>query len=437
MHTIGTIQGMKAHDHLLTIVTVIAFSFSAGIMAGKHVTFGDVRAHKEDVGVPQDIDLAPLWTAWSLLEEKFVPLSGAKITAKEDRVWGIIEGLANSYNDPYTVFLSPEKAASFEEDISGEFGGIGVEIGLRNNVITVIAPLKGTPAEQAGLRAGDSIVEINGTSTQGMTIDDAVNTIRGEVGTPVTLTVAREDENEFLTIEIVRDTIEIPTLESELRDDGVFVLSLYNFGGTANREIRNALRTFNESGADKLLIDLRGNPGGYLDVAVEMASWFLPVGKVIVTEDYGDPERAITHRSKGYDIMKDSWRIAILVNEGSASASEIVAGALQEHGVAVLIGEATFGKGSVQELVDVTETTALKITIARWLTPNGLSISNNGLSPNLEVGFSADDYEVGIDNQFETAIQYLHTGELVHATTAETSGPHTESETVEGPAEIE
>lgn len=425
---------MKAQDHLLTILTVIAFSFSAGIMAGKNITFGDVRAYKEDVGAPEDIDLGPVWTAWSLLEQKFVPSSGSAVTSKEDRVWGIIEGLAHSYNDPYTVFLSPEKAASFEEDISGEFGGIGIEIGLRNNAITVIAPLKGTPAEQAGLRTGDSIVEINGSSTQNMTIDDAVTVIRGEVGTPVTLTVAREGENEFLTIEIIRDSIEIPTLDSEMRDDGIFVLSLYNFGGTANREIRTALRTFNESGAEKLLIDLRGNPGGYLDVAVEMASWFLPVGKTIVTEDYGDPERAIVHRSKGYDIMKDSWRVAILVNEGSASASEIVAGALQEHNVAVLIGETTFGKGSVQELVDVTEDTALKITIARWLTPNGVSISNNGLVPDLEVAFSPEEFEAGIDTQFETAVQYLHTGELAQMTTRIEP---TEVETVEGPSEIE
>lgn len=429
---------MKTHDHLLTIVTVIAFSFSAGIMAGKNITFGDVRAHKVDTGTPQDINLDPLWIAWNLLEEKFVPSSGSAITPKEDRVWGIIEGLANSYNDPYTVFLSPEKAASFEEDISGEFGGVGVEIGLRNNAITVIAPLKGTPAELAGLRTGDIIVEINGTSTQNMTIDDAVNTIRGEVGTPVTLTVAREGENEFLPIQIVRAIIEIPTIDSELRDDGVFVLSLYNFGGTANREIRNTLRTFNESGSDKLLIDLRGNPGGYLDVAVEMASWFLPIGKTVVTEDYGHPERTIVHRSKGYNIVKDSWRIAILVNEGSASASEIVAGALQEHNVAVLIGETTFGKGSVQELVDVTDTTALKITIARWLTPNGVSISNNGLSPDLEVKLSVEEFEAGTDTQFETAIQYLHTGELINEDKAdESSKLNKESETVEGPPEIE
>jgi carboxyl-terminal processing protease len=249
--------------------------------------------------------------------------------------------------------------------------------------------------------------------------------------TEVVLKIAREGENEFLSVPIIRDKIEIPTLDSELRDDGVFVISLYNFGGTAITEMRKALRNFIESKSNKLIIDLRGNPGGYLEASVNIASWFLPIGKTVVTEDYGDKKEKVVHRSKGYNIIDDKYKVAILVNGGSASASEILAGALREHNKAVLIGTQTYGKGSVQELLDVTNDTTIKITIARWLTPNGISISHNGLKPDLEIKMTREDIENDTDPQLDAAVNYLLTGELVKQEAA------TSTKTVEGNEKIE
>lgn len=411
---------MNKHTPLLTVTTLILFSFLAGFVVAEKTGAGKLQSYTPPQEAPADIDLRPVWRAWQLLEEKFTPASTTQSVTREDNVWGIIEGLAQSYKDPYTVFFPPDKSESFAEEISGEFGGVGIELGVRDGILTVIAPLKGTPAEAAGLQSGDRIVKVDGKTTQNITIDEAVNAIRGAVGTTVTLTIAREGENEFLEVPISRGTIEIPTIDTDLRDDDIFVISLYNFGGTATHEIRTALRTFKEIGADKLIIDLRGNPGGYLDVAVEMASWFLPIGETVVIEDYGTDEESFTYRSKGYDIMEENWNVVILIDEGSASASEIVAGALQEHGVATLIGETTFGKGSVQELVDVTENTSLKITVARWLTPNGNSLSETGLDPDFEIPLTHEDIEAGNDPQLDAAVEYLNTGTVTFEEKIET-----------------
>lgn len=392
-------------------VASVILAFGVGFLFGERSS-NTVLSFSNLEGAPVTVDLAAVWKAWGLLEEKFVPATTTKNTTHEDHVWGLIEGLADSYDDPYTVFLPPLKSQSFEEEIRGKFGGVGIEIGFRDNILSVIAPLKGTPGDAAGILSGDLIIEIDGQGTQSMTMDEAIDLIRGDVGTEVVLTIAREGEQEFLTIPVVRDIIEVPTLEHELRDDGVYVISLYNFGGTAVTEMRTALRDFIESDATKLILDLRGNPGGYLEAAVEIASWFLPIGKTVVVEDYGPKRDTMIHRSKGYDIIDDEVEIVILIDGGTASASEILAGALKEHNVGTLIGKKTFGKGSVQELVDVTENTSLKITIARWLTPNGISLSNNGLVPDYEVEITSDDIEAERDPQLDAALEYLNTGAI-------------------------
>ena len=399
---------MKIIEKGFYIAAIIAFSFTVGFIIGEHATNSVTIAQPNDFNA----DLTPVWKAWQLLEEKFVAASTTKQYTVQDHVWGLVEGLAASYNDPYTNFFPPEEAKQFEEEIEGSFGGIGIEMGMRNSLLTVIAPLKGTPADEAGLLSGDYIIEVDGTSTQNMSTDEAVTLIRGEVGTPVTLTIAREGENEFLEIEIVRGNIEIPTIEAELRSDDVYTIALYNFGATATKEMRAALRSFIESDSDKLILDLRGNPGGFLSAAVEVSSWFLPVGKTVVVEDYGKTREKVVHRSKGYDVIHEDVNIVVLIDGGSASASEIVAGALSEHERAVLIGENTFGKGSVQELVDVTEDTRLKITVARWLTPNSNSISHVGLAPDYEVELTIEDIQNEVDPQLEAAVTYLTTGTL-------------------------
>ncbi|MFQ5661706.1 MAG: S41 family peptidase [Candidatus Paceibacteria bacterium] len=394
---------------IVVTVLLVAAAFFSGLFVGRDVDGGSSVSSTFSNGTlqPAVIDFSPLWKAWNAINEKFVPATTTDPVTDEDKLYGTIQGLAGSLNDPYTVFLPPEDSEIFEDDISGNFEGVGMEIGIRDNILTVIAPLKGNPAERAGIRAGDKVVKIDDTTTEGMTIDRAVKLIRGEGGTAVLLTILREGEDELLEIEVIRDVIQIPTIETELREDGVFVIKLFNFSAISANLYREALREFIETGTDKMLLDLRGNPGGFLEAAIDMASWYLPAGKVVVTEDFADNAKPRIHRSKGYNIFNDKLKMAILVNQGSASASEILAGALQQHGKATLVGESTFGKGSVQELVKITPDTSLKITIARWLTPNGASISDGGLTPDVEVELTVEDFEAGLDPQFDKAVELL------------------------------
>jgi carboxyl-terminal processing protease len=420
---------MENKNRLGVIAVMVLVAFGAGLLLGARTMTHATQAAGGTEATPEGVDLDPVWKAWRLLEEKYVPATTTAPLTAQDRVWGMIDGLARSYGDPYTVFMPPEEAQTFGEEISGQFGGVGVEIGMRDNILTVIAPVKGTPGAAAGILAGDLILEVDGKSTANMTIDQAVRAIRGEVGTEVVLTIAREGEKELRTIPVVRAVIEIPTLDTELRPDGIFVISLYNFGGTATAEMRRALREFMQSGSQRLILDLRGNPGGYLEAAVDMASWFLPVGKAVVTEDFGGHAENIVHRSKGYNDIAPK-RMAILIDRGSASASEILAGALSEYHTAVLIGERSYGKGSVQELIDLTPNTSLKVTVARWLTPNGISISESGLTPDLAVPMTQDDVDAHRDPQLDAAVEYVLSGKLVApATTTPATATTTSSRT--------
>ncbi|TSD02840.1 MAG: Carboxy-terminal-processing protease [Parcubacteria group bacterium Athens0714_16] len=357
----------------------------------------------------ENIDLSDFWAVWSTLNGKFVSSTTTKITNKE-KVWGAIEGLTGSFGDPYTVFFPPKEAEVFQTSIDGNFSGVGMEIGIKDEQLTVVTPLKGTPAEKAGMLSGDKIIAINGKNTAGLAVDEAVQLIRGERGTKVKLTVTRKDVSKSFDVEIVRDTITIPTIDTKLRDDGVFVISLYNFSAVSPNLFKNALKEFVDSKSNKLILDLRGNAGGYLGAAVDMASWFLPEGKVVVTEDFGEKnkEENNIHRSKGYNIFNENLKFVILVNEGSASASEILAGALREQGVAKLVGTNTFGKGSVQELVNIgNDKASLKVTVAHWLTPNGKSISSGGLTPDYKVENTLKDKENKIDRQMNKAVEVL------------------------------
>jgi carboxyl-terminal processing protease len=387
------------------IVGVFAGGVFLGYENGPSVERVTTLFNKEEAK-PAEVDFSPFWKVWSLIDSKYVSNNGPE---DQERVWGAIGGLVASLNDPYSVFFPPQESKMFEEDISGNFGGVGMEIGIRNSVLTVIAPLKDTPAFKAGIKAGDQILKIGDVTTLDMTTEKAASIIRGEKGTPVTLTILHKGENESVEITMIRDTIKIPTLETEEKENGIFVIKMYNFGGNSISEFRKALREFAYSGKDKLILDLRGNPGGYLESAVDVASWFLPSGKVVAREKFGDGEEKL-YRSSGYDAFRDvveGLPFVILVNQGSASASEIVAGALQDHGVATIVGEKTFGKGSVQELLPVTTDTSLKITIARWLTPEGNSISKEGLEPDVKVEITSEDVEEGNDPQMDKAIEIL------------------------------
>lgn len=369
-------------------------------------------------GAPADVDFAPVWKAWSVIDEKFVPAAVSTSTptttpeeARQKRVWGMIEGMAASLGDPYTFFMPPAESKEFQDEINGSFQGVGMEVAVKDEVLTVVSPLRGTPAERAGIKSGDHVLKIDGKDTRGMDAPQAVKLIRGPKGTRVELLIERSETKAPFTITITRDVINIPIVETKRLDGGVFVIQVMSFTATSPDLFRNALREFVSSGDTKLIIDLRGNPGGYLEAAVDIGSWFLPLGDVIVTEDYDGHGPSVVHRSRGYDAFNSNLRMAILVDKGSASASEILAGALRNHGKATLIGTETFGKGSVQELVDITPQTALKITVAHWLTPNGTQIPTTGIVPDITVKMSDDDLKAKRDPQRDRAVEFLTKGE--------------------------
>ncbi len=403
----------KAKKILLGACTVVlaAGIFILGAYVGyRHHSYESTVTDVSNKDVPSDIqaDFEPFWKVWGIIDQKFPDAD--KVTAQQ-RVYGAIEGLMGSLGDPYSVFFPPQDSQDFQDTIQGNFDGIGMEVGMKDNILTIIAPLKDTPAEKAGIKAGDELLKINGKTTAGMTIDDAVNLIRGKAGTSVALELGREGEDKPIDISVTRATIDIPTLDTTLRPDGVFVISLYNFSADSANLMAAALQKFKASGSTDLIIDLRGNPGGYLDAAVDMASYFLPQGQTIVTEDFGANGSPKVYTSAGYDLLDMSKiKVAVLVDKGSASAAEILSGALQQHHIAPLIGETTYGKGSVQEVIDVTDDTTMKITVAKWLTPDGTWISKQGLTPDIPVTVSATDAANNVDTVMNRAIQYFQTG---------------------------
>lgn len=390
----------------LTAFTFYTFGFHAGEGAVPTVATG---IENPDSGNDAQVDFAPFWKAWNIINEKYVPASTTKkIVNNQDKVWGAISGLAASLHDPYTVFFPPVESEMFASDIRGNFEGVGMEVVAQDGAITVIAPLKNSPAFRAGILAGDRIIKIEGKETGGLTTEDAVQLIRGPKGTKITLTVFRNGNKTPFDIGVTREVIDIPVINTKTLPGGVFVIELYSFSEQSPNLFRSALREFILSGNDKLILDMRGNPGGYLEAAIDMASWFLPSNKVIVREDFGGAKEEKVYRSRGYDIFRDDLKFVILVDKGSASASEILAGALAEHGKAKLVGETTFGKGSVQELVDITPETSLKVTVARWLTPNGLSISEKGIEPDYAVKRATADIQAGKDSQLDKALEILN-----------------------------
>ncbi len=393
--------------HTFSVILLITIFFIFGIYVGKnkHSEIEKVTSLSNTKTVVETkTDFSSFWKTWNTINEKS---PNADKISDQDRVYGAISGLVGSLEDPYSVFFKPEEAKAFKEEIAGNFTGVGMEIGIKNKMLTVVAPLKNTPAEKAGIQSGDQILKIDETITNELNIEEAVKLIRGEKGTAVLLTIFRSGDNEPKEIKIIRDVIDIPTLDEELRPDGIFIIRLYSFSANATNLFNQAMTKFVESKSDKLILDLRGNPGGYLDAAVDISSWFLPGGKVVVTEDYGGNKKPRVFRSRGYNVFNDDLKFIILINGGSASASEIVAGAMQDHGRARLLGQQSFGKGSVQEVVDITKDTLLKITVANWLTPDKHLIHGKGLIPDYEVEFTREDFNEKRDPQMEKAIELL------------------------------
>ena len=352
---------------------------------------------------PEEIDFSLFWEAYHKLQEKFVEKERLDI---QKMIYGAISGMVKSLEDPYTVFLPPEETKRFIEDVKGVFEGVGMEIGIRKGQLQVIAPLEGTPAQRAGLRAGDKILEIDGKPTVDMTIEEAVNLIRGPRGSEVTLTIFREEWEKTKEIKIVREIIEIPSLKWELKDDDIAYIKIYQFSEKANFDFRVAAIEILASPAKKIILDLRNNPGGYLEIAQDISGWFLEKGDIVVVEDFGGKRDQKIYKAEGPSRFLD-YPIVILTNQGSASGSEILAGALRDNRGILIIGEKSFGKGSVQELERLKEGSSLKITVAKWLTPKGELITDKGLEPDIKVEMTEEDYEKERDPQLDKAIEII------------------------------
>ena len=393
-------------------VALLTVGFGTGFLVSVEAAGSEAISNS---GEPTSVDFSPVWKAWNILNENFVPDAVASSTPiatstaglDQEKVWGMISGLADSLHDPYTFFLPPQQNTNFNTDLSGAFEGIGMQIDIKNDVLTVVSPLVGTPSQKAGIKAGDQVLAINGVSTKGMDVNTAVDKIRGPAGTSVTLSIMRVGWDGPQDFKVKRAVITVPIVNTIARPDGVYVISVSQFTSNAPGLFRDALRTFVTSGDSKLVLDLRGNPGGYLDAAVSMASWFLPAGDVVVTEDYHNHSQSIVHRSLGYNIFNNNLHAVILVDKGSASASEIFSDALRYYGVAKLVGTNTFGKGVVQELFDVTPDTTIKVTVARWLGPDGLQIPHTGLIPDVMATTTATSTAAD-DPQMNKAVQILN-----------------------------
>lgn len=349
----------------------------------------------------QNGDFNTFWETWELIDENY--LRSDKVSGK-DRIYGSIKGLVNSLGDPYSQFFTPEEAKKFEEDVQGVFSGIGAEIGIRKNQLTIISPLKNSPAEKAGIKAGDWILKINSTSTDGMPTEKAVTLIRGPEGTVATLNIYREGWDKPKDFEITRRQIEVPTLETEMKGDYAHI-SLYSFNANASKLFYEAVRDAINKNAKGIILDLRNNPGGYLEVAVNLAGYFVEPGSVVVSEN--DRTKTIdTFKSSGNGALKD-FPVVVLVNGGSASASEILAGALRDLRGIKLIGETTFGKGTVQQLKELSDGSEFKVTIAHWVLPSGKTLESGGLKPDYEVELTDKDIEAKKDPQLEKAVEII------------------------------
>ena len=354
-----------------------------------------------DLGAPENVDFSIFWETWRQAERNFLDRVEIDYQAM---IYGAITGMVNSLGDPYTNFFEPKEAEEFEQELSGKYQGVGMVVGIKDKQLIVISPFKGSPAERAGLKPGDNILKIEDVRTIDISIEKAVELIKGPEGTRVKLLIEREEWENAQEIEIQRELIKIPTLEWEIKNENIALIKIYQFNGILNSEFRKIVPEILNSRADKIILDLRNNPGGYLETAQDIAGWFLEKGTVVLLEDEGENKEQIVYKSKGPATFS-SFPVVVLINNGSASASEILAGALRDQKGVQLVGETSFGKGSVQKPIILSDGSFLKVTIARWLTPSGHCIDEMGLEPDVIVEIPEDETEK--DPQLEKAIEIL------------------------------
>jgi carboxyl-terminal processing protease len=375
------------------ILVLFVLIFYAGFFVGKNQVVCKICK-------PEKIDFSLFWEAYNTLSKNFIDPS--KID-NQKILYGAIEGMAESLGDPYTSFFDPEQAKKFNDDLSGSFTGIGVEVGIRKKQLTVVAPLEGTPGQRAGLKPGDLILKIDGKDSLAFSTEEAVSLIRGPKGTEVVLTIFREGWQDTKDIKIIRDLIKVPSMKWEIKNNDIAYIKIYQFDQTLSDEFKKTAFEISNSSAKKIILDLRNNPGGYLAVAQDIAGWFLERGEIVTIEDFGKDKEQIIYKAEGSSALSN-YPVIILINEGSASASEILAGALRDNRGIKLIGEKSFGKGSVQEVRDLAGGSFLKITVAKWLTPKKALISEVGLTPDIKIDPSETE---GQDPQLQKALEIV------------------------------
>jgi len=396
---------LKLTGIVLAVLLISTLSFAAGFGVCSYRSLemqyplGDTPQEYED-------NFRIFWEAWHIVEEQFYHPEHQP--DPQNMTYGAIKGALASLGDPYTNFTEPAYADIFDEDMGGNFEGIGATVNMREGQVIIVRPLPGSPAEEAGLLPADIILEVDGTSIEGMNLLDAIALIRGPEGTTVLLTIQRSSETdaeaEIFEVEIVRKKLELPTVEGRMLDDGIAYIRLYEFNSPSASRMKDTLEELLEQDPQGLIFDLRNNPGGYLQSAVSIASQFIDEGVVLYERGRDGTDHEYSVRGKG---IATSIPLVVLVNGGSASASEIVAGAIQDHNRGILIGQQTFGKGSVQTSHRLSDKSSLHVTIARWYTPNNEQIDMKGLTPDVVVENRSEDLALGLDPQLERAQQYL------------------------------
>ena len=326
---------------------------------------------------------------------------------QSDAMDAAINGVLQSL-DPYSAYMSPETFIEMETETSGKFGGLGIEVSMEFGVVKVITPMDDSPAEKKGVKAGDYIVKINGIQVQGKTLLEAVELMRGPVGSSIEITVRRKGIKKALVFEIIREIIEVKSVKSKIVDESVGYIRLTSFNENSSRQIKEKIKNFKKNKINKYVLDLRNNPGGLLSQAVKISDFFLNNGEIVSTKSRKSSENRKYFAKKG-DIVNGETLI-VLINYGSASASEIVAGALKEHKRAIIIGENSYGKGSVQSIIPLKNKGAIRLTISKYYLPSGKSISGTGIVPDIEVLENSDDFRINTetDNQLDFAIKLLN-----------------------------
>ena len=326
---------------------------------------------------------------------------------QSDAMDAAINGVLQSL-DPYSAYMSPQTFKEMETETSGKFGGLGIEVGMEFGVVKVITPMDDSPAEREGVKAGDYIVKINGIQVQGKTLSEAVELMRGPVGSKLEITIRRKGVKKALVFEITREIIEVKSVKSKIIDDSVGYIRLAAFNENSSKQIKNKIKKFKKNKINKYVLDLRNNPGGLLSQAVKISDFFLDNGEIVSTKSRKSSENRKYFAKKG-DIINGKT-LVVLINYGSASASEIVAGALKDHKRAILIGKNSYGKGSVQSIIPLKNKGAIRLTISKYYLPSGKSISGTGITPDIEVAESSDEFRIGTetDNQLDFAITLLN-----------------------------